>query len=150
MIAQLPWPDERLEALTAGMGPEVHATGPHQPAQDLKTARAIYSTTPFPATRSLAALVRLLLDDWEVQSEVCEIFVSSVPAMQAEAALALTGWRVIYGPGIPDPYRELIEALRNSPFRLPAAVRLALLGDKGTHHSHFCRLTWADLICVLY
>jgi len=130
LIVQLPWPDGKLEALTAAMGPEVHAAGPHQRAQDLETARAIYSTTPFPETRSLAALVRLLLDDWEVQSEVYGIFASSVPAMQAEAALALTGWRVIYGPGIPDHYRELMEALRSSPFRLPAAVRLALLGDK--------------------
>jgi hypothetical protein len=130
LIAQLPWPDEKLEALTAAMCPEVYAAGPHRRAQDLETARAIYSTTPFPATRSLAALVRLLLDDWEVQPEAYGIFVSSVPAMQAEAALALTSWRVIYGPGVTDHYRELMEALRNSPFRLPAAVRLALLGDK--------------------
>src|SRR5262249_16409436 len=130
LIAQLPWRGEKLEALTAAMGPEVQAAGPHQRAQDLATAQAIYAATPFPSTRSLAALVRLLLDDWEAQREANGIFSQSSPAMQAEAALALTSWRVIYGPRIDEHYRELIEALRRSPFRLPAAVRLALLGDK--------------------
>src|SRR5262249_42286767 len=130
LIVQLPWPEEKLEALTAAMGPEVYAAGPHQRAQDLKTARAIHAATPFPTTRSLAALVRLLLEDWEAQREANGIFSYSSAAMQAEAALALTSWRVIYGPRIEDHYRELLEALRRSPFRLRAAVRLALLGDK--------------------
>src|SRR5215510_7808189 len=51
LIAQLPWPGETLELLTAAMGPEVYTAGPHRREQDLKTARAIYSTTPFPVTR---------------------------------------------------------------------------------------------------
>src|SRR6266567_1890733 len=130
LIVQLPWPEEKLGALTAAMGPEVYAAGPHQRAQDLKTACAIHAATPFPATRSLAALVRLQLEDWEAQREANGIFSYSSPAMQAEAALALTSWRVIYGPRIDEHYRELIEALRHSPCRLPAAVRLALLADK--------------------
>lgn len=125
LIAQLPWPDEQLEKFSAAMGPEVPAV-----AENLPIVCAIQATTPFVTTRSLAALVRLLLDDWTAQREAQDIFRSQDLALRNEAALALTTWRVIYGPGIEDGYRELVQALRTSPFRTAAAVRLALLGDK--------------------
>src|SRR6185369_5230871 len=117
LTAQLPWPEERLGQLSAAMDPAIDGTGTRLRAQDLETARAIYGGTPFPATRSLAALVRLMLDDWDAQDEVYGIFSSPVPAMQAEAALALTGWRILYGPGLPDRRHDLMDALRKSPFR---------------------------------
>ncbi|HTM49313.1 MAG TPA: hypothetical protein VL285_11545 [Bryobacteraceae bacterium] len=131
LTAQLPWPEERLDALAAAMEPEI-AAGRRDRAESLRTAQAIHSSTPFPATRQLAALVRLILDDWSAQREALSVFSAPDSALRHEAALALTGWRVLSGPGLSDSGRDLIEALRQSPFRVQAAVRLALLGDKAS------------------
>jgi hypothetical protein len=127
----LPWPDERLEKLSASSAPKaVIAAGPRTPAENLDAARAIETNSPFPTTRSLALLARLLLDDWSVQRDCGYLLSSADLALRAEAALALTGWRVLYGPGFEDGYRELLQPLRDSPFRVPAAVRLAMLQGK--------------------
>jgi hypothetical protein len=50
--------------------------------------------------------------------------------LQGEAALVLTNWRVVYGPGIQDDRYQFIDALRACPFHFQAAVHLALIGNK--------------------
>jgi hypothetical protein len=130
LIVELPWPEERLERLTAAMGPEVRTTaGPPKRAEDLETARAIHSATPFADTRCLAAIVRLLLDDWSAQRDTSNMLSPGNEPLRTEAALALAGWRVLNGIGILEHYRELLQTLRDSPLRVPAAVRRAMLKD---------------------
>ena len=119
LTAQLPWPEATL-ARFSGPAP---APGP-----ELAVARAIEASTPLETTRALAALARLRLDDWEALEAARAAFGSPDPALRAEAALALTGWRVRAAVGRLDEDDRLLEALAGSPFRLEAAVRRALLG----------------------
>src|SRR5579872_3681646 len=122
LIVQLPWPDARLNALS----------GARSGGERLARARSTSAGSPFELTRSLASVVRLLLGDFEAQREVWAVFGSSNSLLQAEAALALSNWRVLYGPGIEGGRYELLDALRKCPFTQPAAVHLAMLGDAET------------------
>ncbi|HXX93780.1 MAG TPA: hypothetical protein VEN81_09105, partial [Planctomycetota bacterium] len=98
------------------------------PGDDLATATAIGESTPFGRTRSLALLARVRLDDWSACREASRLL--SDPALRAEAALVLTGWRVLSGYGRPDGSRALVDDLRRSTFATAAGVRVALLlGD---------------------
>jgi hypothetical protein len=120
LVPQLPWPSERLEELT---GPPLPA------ADDLATVKAIEETTPFATTRSLAALARLRLDDLDAYEHARASFQTAEPVLRAEAALVLTGWRVLCTIGRPHrSLDDIAEELERSHFRLEAAVRLALLG----------------------
>ena len=120
LIPQLPWPEATLAQMS----------GPPTPAgDDLATAKAIGASSPFTTTRALAALVRLRLDDWTSHKDAVSAFHAGDPALRAEAALALTSWRVLYAVGRPrDLGRELYEELARSPFKIEAAVRQGLLG----------------------
>ena len=121
LTPQLPWPEETLARYSA----------PAPPAgDDLSTAKAIAATSPFPVTRSLAALVRLRHDDWDAVKDASSAFRSTDPALRAEAALALTSWRVLWAVGRPraDEGRAIFEELQRSSFKLEAAVRLGQLG----------------------
>jgi len=119
LVPQLPWPEETLEHLS---GP------PLPPGDDRETVRTIAETTPFGSTRQLAALARVRLDDWKALDEAQAVLHSGDPELRAEAALAVSGWRVRSATGRLRREEPLIEELRRSPFRLPAAVRLGLLG----------------------
>jgi hypothetical protein len=124
LIPELPWPEETLARMSAA---------PRRPGNDLATATAIFDSTPVPSTRALAALVRLRLRDGASYQEACSAFYSSEPAVRAEAALQLTGWRIAYTWGRPRNLdRELAEELLRSPRKLEAAVRLGLMnrGDE--------------------
>ncbi len=115
LVPQLPWPEEALARFS---GP------PLPPGDDLATARAIEASTPFGLTRSLAALARLRLDDGGAFRAAQGVFASHDPALRAEAALVLTGWRVRAIAGRLREEQALLEELRRSPFRLAAGVRL--------------------------
>ena len=120
LIPQLPWNEETLARMTAP---------PHAPGDDLATVKAIQEKTPFDLTESLARLARLRLDDWSVHQEACGTFHSGDPAVRAEAALALTGWRVWATFGrLRDLERPIVQELQKSTFKVEAAVRLGLLG----------------------
>ena len=68
LIAQLPWKDDRLKALSSPANPAEYAVGGDRSREEcLAAACAISAVTPFPHTHALAAVVRLLLDDWEAQ-----------------------------------------------------------------------------------
>ncbi|HEY2013600.1 MAG TPA: hypothetical protein VGH38_08880 [Bryobacteraceae bacterium] len=123
LATQLPWPDARLEEMrrTARQVPE-HLQG-------LARAQAIRQSTPFPTTRALATLARVALEDWGAGEEAAQCLHLEDEAIRAEAALALSHWRVIYGPGMPVNRREILEALHACPLREAAAERLTLLGE---------------------
>ena len=119
-IPQLPWPEEALARMSAPTRP---------PADDRDAVKAIFETTPFGATKALAALARLNLRIEDSYKDACSVFHTSDPAIKAEAALTLTTWRVSHGWGRPrDLDRELAEELQKSPHSLEAAVRLGLMG----------------------
>ena len=120
LVPQLPWPEDTLAQMSAP---------PLPPGDDLATAKAISITTPVGETRALAALVRLRFRDGSAYPDACSVFQSGHPTLQAEAALQLTGWRIVHSWGRPRGVeRELAEELQRSPFRLEAAVRLGLMG----------------------
>jgi hypothetical protein len=122
LVPQLPWPEETLERLDLG---------PRPAGGDLETAQAIAETTPFPLTKSLSSLVRLVLGDGKAWTAAAGVFRADDGALRAEAALVLTGWRIWAGYGRPrQDLAEIIDELRSSPFRLEAAVRLGLLGQR--------------------
>jgi len=130
LTPQLPWPDETFDKLSDSAEQiGAIAPGPRTRDQNWNAARKLEEHSPFLTTRSLALLVRLRLDDWTAQREAGNLLFSSDAAVRNEAVLSLTGWRVIYGTGIEDHYRELKKALRDSPFRLHAALRLGMLGE---------------------
>lgn len=130
LTPQLPWPDETFEKLSSSAEQiGAIAPGPRTRDRNGSTARKLEEQSPFLKTRSLALLVRLRLDDWTAQREAGNLLFSSDAAVRNEAILALTSWRVVYGTGIEDHYRELKQALRESPFRLQAALRLGMLGE---------------------
>ena len=120
LVPQLPWPDDTLARMSV----------PPQPSSDDRaTVKAIFETTPLPATKSLAALVRLNLRVEDSYKDACSIFYSSDPTIKSEAALTLTGWRVAYRWGRPRNLdRELAEELQRSTHKPEAAVRLGLMG----------------------
>jgi hypothetical protein len=120
LIPQLPWPEETLARMT--LKPIV----PGEPAEALQI---IGSTTPFPTTRSLAALARIHLDDFAAYKDAASAFHSDDPSLKTEAALALSTWRVLTGYGRSrDDGRAIYAELQKSPFKAEAAVAMALLG----------------------
>jgi hypothetical protein len=132
LIAELPWPEERFNVLSAPLHPDERPfTGRLSRAESLAYARAISAVTTLLLTRTLVPLVRLLLEDWQVHRESQSTLYSSDPLIKGEAALALTNWRVVYGPGILENRYGLIDALRVCPFKFPAAVHLAMLAAEG-------------------
>jgi hypothetical protein len=123
LVGQLPWDDRTLAAMSA---PPLRAD------DDLARVEEIGRTTPLPVSRSLATLARVRLDDWTAVDDACRLLACGDPLLEGEAALALSGWRVRYGHGLPDDPRGLTELLRRSPARIAAAVRIGLLtGDAG-------------------
>jgi hypothetical protein len=132
LIAQLPWPDDRLRVLSPPADPAEYAVSSQRSREEcLAAARAISGVTPFPRTKTLATIVRLLLDDWEVQPDTAQVLSSDHPLLRGEAAIALTNWRVLNGPGMGDDPKALIDALHACPFQSQAAVQLAMLGEPG-------------------
>ncbi len=127
LMAQLPWPEERLEALSKPAAYSI--SGPMNRDEKLGAAIAIQRVTPFDETRSLALVTRFLLDDWQVYREVSSLALSGQEAVRVEAALAVTSWRAIYGPCELEDRRALLDALRRSPLVAQAAVRRVMLGD---------------------
>jgi hypothetical protein len=119
LVPQLPWPEDTLARMSA----------PPPPAgDDLSLAKAIGESSPFPPTQALAALVRLRLGDWKAYAPALSVFRSGDPLLRAEAALVMTGWRVMTGYGRPrEDGRAIYEELQKSPFKLEAAVRMAAL-----------------------
>jgi len=125
LAAELPWSIERFEKMrsAARRVPE-HLEG-------LDRARAIGESTPFRETWALATLARLALEDWTACNEAAQCLVTTDETILWEAALALSHWRVLRGPGSPADRRQLLDALRRCPLKEPAALRLALLGEPG-------------------
>ena len=119
LVPQLPWADEALARLSAP---------PLPPGDDRATVRTIGESSPFPVSRQLAALARVRLDDWKALDEAHSILGSGDAALRAEAALAVSGWRVRSAYGRFRREERLVEELERSTFRLPAAVRLGLIG----------------------
>jgi hypothetical protein len=97
--------------------------------EKLAVAGAIQSVTPFETTRSLAVVVRFVLDDWSVHREVRGLALGVSVPLRVEAALAVTSWRALYGHCELGDRWELVEELRRSPFPESAAVRRVMLGD---------------------
>jgi hypothetical protein len=131
LIVELPWPEERLNAFAIPPDPAERqvATGLSR-EESLALARYISNSSPVFVTRALAALVQLLLEDWKVYRDAKSVLSNLDPLLRGEAALALTNWRVVYGPGIQDDRYQFMAALRACPFRFEAAVHLALIGNK--------------------
>jgi len=123
LVPQLPWPLERLN--------EMRAATKRVPAQmdGLKKVRAIGEASPFGSTRTLSVIARLALEDWTALPDVAQLVGSQDQALRTEAVLAVSHWRVLYGPGLPSRRREVIEELRRCPLRDAAEIRLALLGE---------------------
>ena len=119
LVPQLPWPEEARARYSAP---------PLPPGDDPARVKAIAESTPFPVTRSLTLLARVGLDDWKALDEACSLLGSGDPALRAEAALAVSGWRVRSACGRFHQEKQLVEELERSPFRLEAAVRLGLIG----------------------
>jgi hypothetical protein len=143
LICQLPWPEERLRELsTNAPGKDLPLQGVLAGGEDRKIAKFIFENTPFGKLRSLAALVRLRLDDWSAYRDAVSVFSTGAGDVREEAALVLASWRVIYGVRELEIRYPLIEALRASPFHLRASVRLALLGDKETQIPR--EVIWTD------
>lgn len=119
LVPQLPWPEEALQSLSGR---------PLPPGNDRAAVKAIGDSTPFAVTKSLAALARIRLSDWDAYREAAYALRSSDPALRAEAALELSSWRVRSSIGrVRDLEDDLAEELERSPFKLAAAVRLAFL-----------------------
>jgi len=127
LIPQLPWPEDRLEALAKPVA-AIH-DGAMNRDEKLAGAVAIQKVTPFDTTRSLATVARFLMDDWQVHREVRSLALGGPEAVRVEAALAVTSWRALYGPCEFEDRWPLIEQLRRSPLTGPAAVRRVMLGD---------------------
>ncbi|HLK62551.1 MAG TPA: hypothetical protein VKU19_03870 [Bryobacteraceae bacterium] len=131
LVAELPWPDERLEKFSASMGPEVPTLPSGIRWENLATVKAIQAATPLGLTISLAVIVRMNLGDWSAQSEVASMLRATDIPLRSETALALSGWRALEGPVLDYGYPLLLQALRDCPLKLPAAVRLALMRVEG-------------------
>jgi hypothetical protein len=122
LIPQLPWNEETLARMSEPRTPE---------GDDLATAKAIRESSPFDVTCCLASLVRLRLDDWSAYEDAAGTFHSGDAALRAEAALTLTGWRVWHGYGRPrDRDGAVFKELQQSTFKIEAAVRLGLMGQR--------------------
>jgi len=118
LIPQLPWSDEALAAFTIA---------PLPVGDDLTILRAIQATSPLAITRELAALARLRLDDWDARRDAVACLHSGDGGVRAEAALALSSWRVRTVWGELGDRRTLVDELRASPLPEIAAVRLAAM-----------------------
>lgn len=131
LIVQLPWPEERLNAFSLPLDPaERPITNGLSRNESVAMARFLSDSSPVYVTRALATLVRLLLEDWTAQKDAKSVIYNQDPLLRGEAALALTNWRMVYGPGIQDDRYLFIGALRDCGFPFQAAVHLALIGNK--------------------
>ena len=122
LTAELPWPFERLEQMRAA------AQRVPEQLEGVGKAQAIGASTPFPVTRVLSAIARVAMDDFSACEEAAQCLQSNDEKIRTEAALALSHWRVLYGPGLPVSARAIAEELRRCPLREAAAARLALFG----------------------
>lgn len=119
LVRRLPWP-------------ELPRPPPLDEGSDLERAQALAERSPFAATRALATVVRLRLDDWGTLREVQWMLSGGAGPLQAEAALALTSWRVLYAHGRPRERAlrsQLLEILRGLPASSAVVVRLGALGE---------------------
>ena len=132
LIGQLPWPDERLAAFTtpADRAEAALSANPSR-AESLALAAYLSENSPVSLTRALAYVVRVLLEDWSIKRDAMAVLYSQIADLRGEAALALTSWRAVYGPGIHDDRYQLQDALRQCPFQFQAAVHLAMIGRDG-------------------
>jgi hypothetical protein len=123
LAPQLPWPLERFNSM--------RAAARLIPAQEdgLAKARSIQAATPFPSTGILAAVARVVLEDWPALEDITLLLDNPDQAVRSEAVLAMSHWRVLYGPGLPPRRDRIVAELRSCPLREAASVRLALLGE---------------------
>jgi len=122
LVPQLPWPRDDLDRLRAA----AHRV-PGQ-ADGLARARIIGEASPYSSTTALAAIVRLSFEDWSSLDQAEGSIRAQDPHLRTEAVLAISHWRVLFGPGLPGNRRDAIEELRRCPLQEAASVRLALLG----------------------
>ena len=131
LAAKLPMAEDEIAALRLPPGVEP------DPAVRLEVMAA---TAPRPRIRSLAALARLRVSPSPIGTERGRLITDLAETalddgnlrVRDEAALALSGWRVLYGPRrVGDP-RTIAEALRDciarGVFPSEARVGLRLLG----------------------
>jgi hypothetical protein len=123
LAPQLPWPVERFNSMRAAA--RLIPTN----EDGLAKARAIHAATPFPSTRILAAVARVVLEDWPALEDITPLLENPDRAVRSEAVLAMSHWRVLYGPGLPPRRDRILAELRSCPLREAASVRLALLGE---------------------
>ena len=118
LIPQLPWNDQDLAAATPS---------PLSVGDDLAVATALQASSPLPLTRELALLVRLRLHDWAAVRDAQSLLRHADPLVRDEAALLLASWQVRTACGPGNDERGLMEALKASPLKAEAAVRLAAM-----------------------
>ena len=131
LTPRLPMPDDELAALRLPPG--------RDPAETMRL-ESIAATAPIPSMRSLAAIARLRISPSPIGTEAGSAIVSlatdattdSDPRIRDEAALAMAGWRVLYGPSPIVNRRSLADALEavvvGGRFVVDAYVGLRLLG----------------------
>ena len=112
---QLPWPEEKFRELSGGAGS----------AGDVL---ALSTVSPVPRVRELALLVRIQQGDFRILRDAAPLVHHPDPAIAAEAALQLTGWRALYTTYTEINRHQLMDILRVSPLPQHAAPRLAALG----------------------
>ncbi|BDC53073.1 hypothetical protein F183_A53880 [Bryobacterales bacterium F-183] len=109
LVGQLPWPERQI---------------PHHKRSE--TLAELAECTPFARTRNLAQLARLRIGDLAAYDAASNALYDPDPHVQEEAALTLTGWRVVQAYGSPRGSEALLEGLlQGSKFREQATVRLA-------------------------
>jgi hypothetical protein len=118
LLARLPMPEDRV----AELGGKTWTGG-----GDRERASFLMVSSPIETTRCLASLAALRLGDFEALRPAWSAFSHPDPKLREEAALALSHWRVLFGPGLESGRNALADELRRSSFAVEAAVRLVFL-----------------------
>lgn len=116
---QLPWPDDVLRRMSRAEPPVT--------ANEIAEAQRM-AASPIPLLAELALLVRLRLGDFTALRAAEPLLFSGDAEVAAEAALQLSGWRVLFAGQSELRRHELTTALQRSPLPQHAAPRLAVLG----------------------
>jgi hypothetical protein len=119
LTPQLPWDEATLAR---------YQEAPPADGDPLQRAAAIAIQSPILRLRALAELVRVHLGDFGGLRGAAPLLDCDDPALAAEAALQLSGWRALYAAHTGIPRHQLIDVLRRSPLPDHAAPRLAVLG----------------------
>ncbi|MBL8216925.1 MAG: hypothetical protein JNK87_39765 [Bryobacterales bacterium] len=125
LLAQLPWPDKRLEELRL----------PAIPFDGLDHLRWIREHAAFHQTRLLATLALAVAtgDPKLVKTAYREIYTSGDDRLRQEAALALTHWRTYHGTDnlwdhLDIRYRDVWEDVKRAPTSKAQRARLMMVG----------------------